>query len=404
MAVTPRAGEGMAGALDGLLMIDCTEVLAGPFCSMMLADMGVDAIKVERPGTGDNQRGNGPLVNGFGYPFTMVNRNKRSLSVNLKHPDGRSIIHALARRADIFLENFRPGTMDDLGLGYETLRALNPRLIYASISGFGQTGPYRERGGFDLIAQGMSGLMSVTGEPGGAPAKSGYPVTDLGAGMFCVYGILAALLAREKTGRGQRVDTSLFEAGIAFSVWQSAKYLGTGDAPGPMGSAHPLSAPYQAFRTRDGHVIVGAGSQALYRRLCVAIERTDLLDDPRFASPPDRMERTQDLADELERTFSMADTGHWLDVLNEAGVPCGPIYDVAQMMADPQARARGMVVEADHPVAGRITSIGNPVKLSDTPWSYRSPAPVLGANTDEVLCSLGYDDAAIARLRADGVV
>lgn len=394
----------MAGALDGLLMIDCTEVLAGPFCSMLLADLGVEAIKIERPGSGDTQRSNGPLVRGVGYPFTMVNRNKRSLTVNLKHARGREIIHALARRADIFLENFRPGTMDDLGLGYEPLRAINPRLIYASISGFGQTGPYRERGGFDLIAQGMSGLMSVTGAAGGAPAKSGYPVTDLGAGLFCVYGILAALLARERTGRGQRVDTSLFEAGIAFSVWQSAKYLGTGEPPGPMGSAHPLSAPYQAFRTRDGHVIVGAGSQALYRRLCAAIGRGDLLDDPRFATSPGRMEHTQELADELERTFSAADTGHWLDVLTEAGVPCGPIYDVAQMMADPQAQARGMVVEAEHPVAGRITSIGNPVKLSETPWTYRAPAPVLGANTDDILRSLGHDDAAIAKLRADGAI
>jgi formyl-CoA transferase len=391
-------------ALDGLVMVDCTEVLAGPFCSMLLADMGVDAIKVERPGTGDNQRGNGPHVNGFPYPFTMVNRNKRSLTVNLKRPEGQTIVHRLAERADIFLENFRPGTMEDLDLGYERLSGINPRLIYASVSGFGQTGPYRERGGFDLIAQGMSGLMSVTGEPGGAPAKSGYPVTDLGAGLFCAYGILTALYARERTGRGQRVDTSLFEAGIAFSVWQAAKYLGTGEPPGPMGSAHPLSAPYQAFRTADGHMIVGASSQALFHRLCAVLGREELAEDPRFATPPARMDHTSLLADELERTFSSRCSEEWLAILTEAGIPCGPIYDVAQTLQDPQARARDMVVQVDHPVAGRITNIGNPVKLSDTPWQYRTPAPILGAHTDEILASLGYDRETIERFREDGII
>jgi formyl-CoA transferase len=391
-------------ALDGLVLIDCTEVLAGPFCSMLLADMGVEAIKVERPGTGDNQRGNGPHVNGFPYPFTMVNRNKRSLTVNLKRPEGRAIVHRLAERADIFLENFRPGTMGELDLGYERLHALNPRLVYASVSGFGQTGPYRERGGFDLIAQGMSGLMSVTGEPDRPPAKSGYPVTDLGAGLFCAYGILAALYARERTGRGQRVDTSLFEAGIAFSVWQTAKYLGTGEPPGPMGSAHPLSAPYQAFRASDGYVIVGAGSQALFMRLCAALGREELAEDARFATPPARMEHTAPLAEELERTFATRYAEEWLLTLTEAGIPCGPIYDVAQMLQDPQARARGMVVESEHPVAGRITNIGNPVKLSETPWQYRSPAPILGADTDAILASLGYDEATVARYREEGII
>jgi formyl-CoA transferase len=391
-------------ALDGLVMVDCTEVLAGPFCSMLLADMGVDAIKVERPGTGDNQRGNGPHINGFPYPFTMVNRNKRSITVNLKRPEGQAIVHRLAARADIFLENFRPGTMEELDLGYGRLGAINPRLVYASVSGFGQTGPYRERGGFDLIAQGMSGLMSVTGEPGGAPAKAGYPVTDLGAGLFCAYGILAALYARERTGRGQWVDTSLFEAGIAFAVWQTAKYLGTGEPPGPMGSAHPLSAPYQAFRTADGHVVVGASSQALFRRLCGVLDREELVEDPRFATPTARMDHTSLLADELERTFGTRCSAEWLTMLTDAGIPCGPIYDVAQMLQDPQARARGMVVQADHPVAGRITNIGNPVKLSDTPWQYRTTAPILGANTDEILEALGYDKATVERFREEGII
>jgi crotonobetainyl-CoA:carnitine CoA-transferase CaiB-like acyl-CoA transferase len=391
-------------ALDGLHMLDLTENLAGPFCSMLLADMGVDAIKVERPGEGDNQRGHGPMVNGAGLPFTMVNRNKRSITVNLKHPRGREIILRLVERCDVFLENYRPGTMDGLGIGYDDVRKVNPRIIYASISGFGQTGPYRERGGFDLIAQGMSGLMSVTGEPGRPPVKAGYPVTDLGAGMFCVYGILTALMARERTGEGQRVDTSLFETGLAWSVWQAAKYLGTGEAPGPMGSAHPLSAPYQAFRTRDGYVIVGAGSQSLFRRLCEALDLAQLADDPRFATQPDRMHRTAELAEVLEDRFVTADTEHWLEALTASGIPCGPINSVAEALADPQAVARGMVVESEHPVAGRIIGVGNPVKLSGTPWRFRNPAPLLGQHTDQILCALGYAARDIAELRAAGAV
>ncbi len=391
-------------ALDGLRMLDLTENLAGPYCAMLLADMGVEAIKIERPGAGDSQRGHGPSVNGVGLPFTMVNRNKRSLTVNLKHPHGREIIFRLAPLCDIFLENYRPGTMDALGLGYDQLRAINPRIVYASISGFGQTGPYRERGGFDLIAQAMSGLMSVTGEPGGPPAKAGYPVTDLGAGMFCAYGILTALLARERTGEGQRVDTSLFETGLAWSVWQAAKYLGTGEPPGPMGSAHPLSAPYQAFPTRDGYVVVGAGSQSLFRRLCQVVGQPELADDPRFLTQTERMEHTAELADLLGATFVTRDTAAWLDTLTAAGIPCGPINNVAEALADPQEIARGMVFESDHPAAGRITGIGNPVKLSATPWRFRAPAPLLGEHTDEILCSLGYTAEEIAALRRDGVI
>ncbi len=391
-------------ALGGLTMLDLTENLAGPFCSMLLADMGVDAIKVERPGVGDNQRGQGPAVHGVGLPFTMVNRNKRSLTVNLKHPRGRDIILRLAERCDIFLENYRPGTMDDLGIDYDAVRVRNPRIIYASISGFGQTGPYRSRGGFDLIAQAMSGLMSVTGEPGRPPAKAGYPVTDLGSGMFAAYGILTALMARERTGEGQRVDTSLFETGLSWSVWQAAKYLGTGEPPGPMGSAHPLSAPYQAFSTRDGHVVIGAGSQSLFRRLCNALDRADIGDDPRFATQTDRMHRTAELAACLEETLVAHDTAHWLELLTDAGIPCGPINDVAGALADPQALARDMIVAYDHPAAGRLTTIGNPVKLSATPWEFRSAAPLLGQHTDEILGSLGYDAGAIASLRDDGAI
>lgn len=390
-------------ALDGLRMLDLTENLAGPFCAMLLADMGVDAIKVERPGAGDNQRGQGPKVNGFGLPFAMVNRNKRSITLDLKHPRAREVVLKLTDGCDIFLENYRPGTMESLGIGYDDVRAANPRIVYASISGFGDTGPYRERGGFDLIAQAMSGLMSVTGEADGPPVKAGYPVTDLGAGMFCLYGILTALMAREKTGEGQRVDTSLFETGIAWSVWQAAKYFGTGEPPARMGSAHPLSAPYQAFRTADGHIVIGAGSQALFRRLCAALGVPELADDPRFATQPDRMERAAELAAVLEESFHTRGTATWLETLTDAGIPCGPINDIGQALADEQALARGMVLEVEHPVAGTIRTIGSPVKLSGTPWSFRRPAPVLGEHTDAVLCEAGFDEGEIARLRAEGV-
>ncbi len=377
--------------------------MAGPFCGLLLADMGADVIKVERPGTGDDTRRMGPaFIGGEAAAFLAINRNKRSVTLNLKSDQGREAFRRLAGRADVLIENYRPGTLDGLGLGYDNLRPLNQRLIYCSISAFGQTGPYRERGGFDLVAQGMSGLMSVTGEPGRPPVKVGVPITDLNAGMYGAYGILCATIHRLKTGQGQRVDTSLLEGGIAYNFWESAQYWSTGEVPGPMGSAHRLSAPYQALRTKDGYLNIGAANQATWEALCEALGRPDLAADPRFKEPTDRRQHYQELATLLEAIFCQEPTAHWLELLERAGVPAGPIYDLSQVYRDPHVLARGMLAEVEHPTAGRIPQIGIPVKLSATPGRIARPAPRLGEHTDEVLAWAGYTPAEVAALRAAG--
>ena len=394
----------MALPLEGLRMVDVTENLAGPFCAMLLADMGVETVKVERPEIGDSTRGWGEPRDGVSRAFTMVNRNKRSITVNLRDERSCEIVRRLAESADILVENHRPGFMDAVGLGYERLSAVNPGLIYAQISGFGQTGPYRERGGLDLVAQAMSGLMSVTGEPDGPPDKAGFPVTDLGTGLFAACGVLCALQARRLTGRGQKVDCSLLETGVAFSVWQTAKYLDTGVPPSRMGSAHPLSAPYQAFKTADGYIVIGAGSQGLFRRLCSLLDLDELSADPRFDTQPKRMQRYRELAALLEARTARVPSAELLTRLTEAGIPAGPIYDVGEMLRDPQALAREMVIETEHPVFGPLLTIGSAVKLSETPWQLRRLAPRLGEHSNDVLTELGYTSAERAALRADGVV
>ena len=310
--------------LDGVIVLDCTQVMAGPFCTLLLGDMGADVIKVERPEGDDVRRQGPPWIAGRAASFMAINRNKRSIVLNLRTDEGKEVFRALAQRADVVTENFRPGAMDRLGLGYKQLRELKPALIYAAISGFGQTGPYSQRRGFDLVAQGMSGLMSVTGTPGGPPVKVGVPITDLTSGMYAAYGILNAYVHRLKTGQGQMVDTSLLEAGIAYSFWESTVYFYGGEVPGPLGSAHRLSAPYQAFRTSDGYMNIGGATQRTWASLCKAIGREDLASDPRFCEPGDRKIREVELAAALEETFSTQTTDHWMKVLDEAGVPAVP--------------------------------------------------------------------------------
>jgi formyl-CoA transferase len=376
--------------------------MAGPFCAQLLGDMGADVIKVEPPGTGDQAR----HAMGFAMKgedtaaFLAVNRNKRSVALNLKDDGQRALFDRLVATADVLVENFRPGVTARLQIDYETLAARHPRLIYASISGFGQTGPNAMRPGYDLIAQGMAGVMSVTGEPDGDPVKCGVPIGDLSAGLFCAFAILSAVIARERTGRGQRIDTSLFEGALALSIWETAELWATGRIPQALGSAHRLTAPYQALRTRDGHITVAGNNQRLWARLCAAVGREDLVDDPRFATNDARMANRPALAAELESALQHRDTDEWVQVLLDAGVPAGPINDYAEVFADPHTQARAMMVEIEHPVEGTVRGLGIPVKLSDTPGQVRRAAPLLGEHTAEVLAELGCSAQEIAALEA----
>ena len=380
----------MNGPLDGVRVIELAHIMAGPVCGLMLADMGADVVKVEKPDGDDSRRFVPPDIGGESAAFMMMNRNKRGIVLDLKTEKDRAAFLELIRGADILIENHRKGTMEKLGLGYEVLEAVNPALVQVEISGFGRTGPYAERGGFDLIAQGMSGLMSITGEgEGRPPVKVGAPVSDITAGILAAMGALAAYTHRLKTGRGQRVDTSLFEAGIVQTYWQSAIALATGTPPGPMGSAHPLNAPYQAFETADGWICVGAANQRNWERMLALVDAPELAADPRFASNRDRMENRLALEAALNAVFARRGTEEWLAVMEAGGVPAGPVLDVAQMHADPQTRARDMVVPVDHPRAGRMETIGLPVKFSATPGGVRRPAPLLGEHTEGVLAERG---------------
>jgi crotonobetainyl-CoA:carnitine CoA-transferase CaiB-like acyl-CoA transferase len=398
--------ETRTGPLEGLTVVELAHIMAGPVCGRMLADMGASVIKVERVPNGDAVRGFlPPDIDGEPAAFMMLNRNKRDIAVDLKTPDGKEIVRRLLATADVVIENYRKGTMERLGLGYDELRKHNPGLIYCEISGFGRTGPYAERGGFDLVAQGMSGLMSITGEgPDRPPVKCGPPTTDITAGILATMGVLAAYIERSRTGKGQRVDTSLFEAGITQTFWQSAIALATGVSPTPMGSAHPLSAPYEAFQTTDGWLTLGASSQAVWKRLPEVLNCPELLNDQRFELNEDRMKHRAELNTVLAAEFLKRKTSDWLQRLEAAGVPAGPVLSIGEMLADPQTVAREMIVETEHDRLGPVKTIGFPVKFSDTPASVRKAAPTLGQHSVEILKDLGYTDEEVDQLIADGIV
>ncbi|MGF1608999.1 MAG: CaiB/BaiF CoA transferase family protein [Kiloniellales bacterium] len=394
------------GPLAGVKVIELAHVMAGPVCGLMLADMGAEVIKVEKvPGGDDSRRSLPPAIGGQAAAFMMVNRNKRGIAVDLKRDDGKAVLRRLVADADVLLENYRRGTMERLGLGYDDLARDNPGLIYCAISGFGRSGPYADRAGFDLIAQGMSGLMSITGEgPGRPPVKVGSPVTDITAGILAAMGVAAAYANRLKTGRGQRVETSLFEAGIVQTYWQSAIALATGVSPGAMGSAHPLNAPYQAFPTTDGWITVGAANQANWERLLAVLDAQELGQDPRFADNAGRMANLAELVALLEPKFNARGSADWLARLDAAGVPAGPVLSVGEMQADPQARARDMVVEVPHATLGLVATLGLPVKFSETPGGVLQGAPLYGQHSRAVLAEFGYEASEIEHLIAAGTV
>ena len=381
------------GALSGLRVLDLSQVMAGPFCCMLLGDMGADVIKVEPPGIGDQtRRSMGFRMKGDDSPgFLALNRNKRSIALDLKSDSGRRRLHRLVETADILVENARPGVMVRLQADYETLSRINPRLIYASISGFGQTGPWSQRPGFDLIAQAMTGVLSATGTPGGEPVKCVIPVADLGAGMFAVYGILSAIIARQTTGTGQYIDTSLFDAATALSVWESTELWATGRSPQPLGTANRMSAPYQAFRGSEGQFVLGAANQRLWLRLCEVIGRPDLRDDPRLAENYDRIAHREALVDILQEVFATRPAEEWVDLLLAAGIPAGPINDFAEALGSDHAAARGAVQRIHHPVEGDYDALGFAAKLSGTPASVSRPPPLLNEHAGEILAELGLD-------------
>jgi len=390
--------------LEGIRVVDLSRILAGPYCSMLLADMGAEVLKIEPLPTGDEARNVGPFLDGMSAYFISLNRGKKSVTVNLKDPRGRAVLLDLVGKADILLENFRPGTMKRLGLDFQALREVNPRLIYASCSGFGQTGPYAHRGAYDMIIQGMGGIISITGEPGRPPVRVGTSIADLGGGLFTTIGILAALQARERTGQGQHVDVSMLDALVALLENAIIRYTVTGEVPGPLGARHPSITPFEVFPARDGSVVMAVGTK-LWEPFCQALGRPELLEDPRFTTNALRTEHQAELFPLIAEATRTKTVAEWIRIMEDAGVPCGPINTVDKVVEDPQIKARGMIVEVDQGEIGKVRIAGFPIKFSMTPGGVQGRAPRLGEHTEEVLTGLlGYSKEKLAELRRDGVV
>ena len=402
--VTPEVASPHPGPLRGMRVLELAQIMAGPTCGMMLADMGADVVKVEKLPGGDDARGyREPRVNGVSAPFMMLNRNKRGIALNLKLPAGRDVLLRMVRDADVLTENFRRGTLEKLGLGYDVLAAINPGLIYCAISGYGRNGPAADKGGFDLIAQGFAGLMSITGEPGGPPVKTGNSVADINAGILAATGIVAAYVHKLRTGEGQLVDTSLMEAALQQTYWHAAICFATGKSPGPAGSAHLLTAPYQAFRTRDGWINIGGANQANWERIAEVLGHPEWREDARFATNSARMANLPALVDAMNAVLVTRTNAEWISAFDVAGVPVGPVHTIGEALEHPQTLARDMVVGLVHPQAGSTKALGCPLHFSRTPTSITRPAPMLGEHTRELLREYDYSDAEIDRLLADGV-
>jgi crotonobetainyl-CoA:carnitine CoA-transferase CaiB-like acyl-CoA transferase len=395
-----------AGPLSGITVLDLSRVLSGPYCSMQLADMGARVIKIERPGVGDDTRAWGPpFVHGESAYFLSINRNKESITLNFKHPEGRRLLDELIAKADILVENFRPGTLDDMGLGYEAMHVKHPRLIYTSISGFGHTGPLRERAGYDAVLQGEAGIMSLTGPAEGSGYKVGIAIADLASGLFAAQGTLLALYARERTGIGQHVDVAMLDSVAALLTYQAGIYFANGQPPKRAGNAHPTVAPYETFRAKDGDVILAAGNDDLWRKFCGVAGLEAHVADPRFATNRERVRNYDALRPLVAEAFLTKTRTEWLAVLNEAGIPAGPVRDLHEVLTDEQLLARDMVHQLQHSVAGRVQVLGVPVKLSGTAGSIRSAPPALGEHTEQILMGdLGLSAAKVAELRTAGVL
>ncbi len=394
----------MPGLLEGIRVLDVSRVLTGPYCSLMLADLGAEVTKIEMPGKGDDTRAWGPpFLGGESAYFLSINRNKKSVTVNLKAAEGRTIALELAARSDVFLENFAPGVAKRLGLDYDAVRGANPRIVYCSISGFGQDGPYRDHPAYDIILQGLGGLQGITGEPGAEPVRIGVAVADIAGGMFAAYAIAAALLHRERTGQGEFVDVSLFDSQLAWLTYMAANYFATGENPEPAGSRHPTIVPYQAFSTRDGFLNVAVGNDDIFRRFCEALGRPELASDPRYATNPNRVKSRRDLEPLLESLFRGRTTAEWQALMDAHAVPAGPVYRISDIVRNPQVLSRGMILELFHPKAGKIRQFGPPFRSTHGRGPH-TPPPLLGEHTVEVLASLGYTPARIEDLKRKGVV